>query len=202
MSRVITLLGAESTGKTTLAAELTHALGGQGLRVARVDEYLREFCVTHGRTPAVHEQLGIAREQARRIEAAAAQHEVVVADTSALMIAVYSEWVFGDTSLYAEAEALQSRYSHTLLMALDLPWQADGLQRDGPHVRVPVTELLRASLSRAGVPYSVVSGTGQHRLASALAAVQHRASPEAHRWQWVCERCGDAGCERHLLARS
>jgi nicotinamide riboside kinase len=126
---------------------------------------------------------------------------VVVADTSALMIAVYSEWVFGDTSLYAEAEALQSRYTHTLLMALDLPWQADGLQRDGPHVRVPVTELLRASLSRAGVPYSVVSGTGQDRLASALAAVQHRPSTEAQRWQWVCERCGDAGCERHLLAR-
>jgi nicotinamide riboside kinase len=201
MSRVIAILGAESTGKTTLAAELAHALAQQGLQVARVDEYLREFCVTEGRTPAVHEQIGIAREQARRIDAAAARHEVVVADTSALMIAVYSEWVFGDTSLYAEAEALQARYSHTLLTALDLPWQADGLQRDGPHVRVPVTDLLRASLARAGVPYSVVSGTGRDRLACALAAVQHQPAPDAQRWEWVCERCGDAGCERHLLAR-
>jgi nicotinamide riboside kinase len=201
MSRVITIVGAESTGKTTLAAELAHALAQQGNRVARVDEYLREFCVIQGRTPAVNEQLDIAREQARRIEAAAATHDVVVADTSALMIAVYSEWVFGDTSLYAEAEALQARYTHTLVTALDLPWQADGLQRDGPHVRVPVTELLRASLARAGVPYAVVSGTGRDRLASALAAVQHEAKPDAQRWQWVCERCGDAGCERHLLAR-
>ncbi|MBX3623258.1 MAG: ATPase, partial [Rhizobacter sp.] len=75
---------------------------------------------------------------------------------------------------------------------------------DGPHVREPVTHLVRASLSRAAVPYAVVSGTGSERLASALRAVGH-ANPDAPepatRWHWVCERCGDTDCERHLLAR-
>ncbi len=202
-ARIVTLLGAESTGKTTLAAELSAALAQQGLRVARVDEYLREFCARHGRTPRHDEQAGIAEAQAARIAAAAATHDLVVADTSALMIAVYSELVFGDTSLYPQAEALQQGYAHTLLTALDLPWQADGVFRDGPHVREPVTALLRASLARADVPYAVISGSGPHRLRSALAAIGHAPPDEdrAPRWLGVCERCGDAACERHLLAR-
>lgn len=201
MSRVIAILGAESTGKTMLAHALADALRAQGGRVARVDEYLREFCQVHGRTPRVDEQLGIAREQARRIEEAATTHDWVVADTTAVMIAVYSDFIFGDTALYAEAEALQARYAHTLLTALDLPWEADGHQRDGPHVREPVTAKVRESLVRSGVSFSIVSGTGDARLAGALAAVLHERAPGGTRWQWVCERCGDAGCERHLLAR-
>lgn len=203
MSGVITIVGAESTGKTTLAAELAEALAQKGLRVARIDEYLREFCLARGRTPHAHEQVGIAQEQARRTEAAMATHDIVVADTSALMIAVYSDLIFGDASLYAMAEAEQRRYRHTLLTALDLPWEADGHMRDGAHVREPVTALVRASLVRANVPYAVVSGEGPQRLRSALAAIGHALPDESPQrpWQWVCERCGDADCERHLLAR-
>lgn len=203
MSDIIAIVGAESTGKTTLATGLAEALSQKGLRVARVDEYLREFCILHGRTPHVQEQAGIALEQARRIEAAAAGHDIVVADTSALMIAVYSDLIFRDTGLYADAEARQRRYRHTLLTAVDLPWEADGHMRDGAHVREPVTALVRASLARAGVPYAVVSGEGPQRLRSALAAIGHALPDDSPQrpWQWICERCGDADCERHLLAR-
>jgi len=209
MSRVIALVGAESTGKTTLAGQLRDALRDEGRSVAVVGEYLREFCDAQGRTPRVDEQAGIAAEQARRIAEAAAAHDVVIADTTALMIAVYSEQVFGDTTLYADALALQRGYALTLVTALDIPWIADGLQRDGPHVRAPVDALLRAALARGDVGYSVVAGTGPARLSHALLAARHalletsvldeaRANP---RWQWVCERCGDGDCERHLLAR-
>jgi len=208
MNRVIAIVGAESTGKTTLADELARALRADGRKVALVGEYLREFCEQRGRTPEVHEQVGIAGEQTRRIAEAAQAHDIVIADTTALMIAVYSEHVFGDRSLYAEAETTQRGYALTLLTALDLPWLPDGLQRDGPQVREPVTAQVRASLARAGVPYSVVSGSGAARLASALAAVRHALlapvqtdSATAPRWQWVCERCGDTDCERHLLPR-
>ena len=70
-------------------------------------------------------------------------------------------------------------------------------------MREPVTALVRASLVRAQVPYAVVSGQGPQRLRSALAAIGHALpddSPERP-WQWICDRCGDPGCERHLLAR-
>ena len=202
---VVAVVGAESTGKTQLASALREALATPPCRVAAVAEYLREFCDAHGRTPRRDEQLHIATEQTTRIAAAARTHDIVIADTSALMIAVYSDHVFGDTGLYAAAEAAHARCALTLLTALDLPWQADGLQRDGPQVREPIDALVRAALGRAGVAYAVVSGSGTARLASALAAVQRALAPpppeaaQSARWQWHCERCGEAGCERHGL---
>jgi len=203
---VIAVLGAESTGKSTLCVALQQALVAQGRRVARVDEVLREFCAARGRTPHPHEQAGIAAEQTRRIDAAGADHELVIADTSALQIAVYSEIVFADRSLYDPALQAHARYRHTLLCALDLPWVADDLQRDGPQVREPVDTLLRTARQRHGPGYAVVVGQGPARLAAALAALQLASRPapmqaEGPRWQWLCERCGDADCERHLLPR-
>ena len=206
---VIAIVGAESTGKTTLAAELRDALLAEGHAVALVGEYLRAFCDEQGRTPACDEQAAIAAEQTRCIEERARDHDIVVADTTALMIAVYSELVFADTSLYPTAAAAHRTCDLTLLSALDLPWQADGLQRDGAHVREPVDALLRAVLQREGLPYAVVSGSGAQRLASALEAVRHALRRPSNadeaaanpRWHWVCERCGDVDCERHLLPR-
>jgi nicotinamide riboside kinase len=200
---VIALIGAESTGKTTLARALAAGLATPQRRVAVVPEYLREFCERECRTPLVHEQAGIAAEQTRRIAAAAATHDVVVADTTALMIAVYSDHVFGDTRLYDDALRDHARCDLTLLTALDLPWQADGLQRDGPQVRGPVDTRVRDALARAGLGCSVVFGHGAARLENALAAAWRALEPpvagERQRWRWVCEHCGDADCERHRL---
>ena len=213
----IALLGAESTGKTTLAGALQAALSTASCRVAVVAEYLREFCEAHGRTPRIDEQPHIAAEQTRRIEAACADHDIVIADTTALMIAVYSDQVFGDTRLYASARAAHARCDLTLLTALDLAWQADGLQRDGPQVREPVDALVRAALGRAGSSYSVVAGSGVARTRAALACVQRAMQPppaadpnadpsadadpdaDRSRWHWHCERCGDAACERRTM---
>ncbi len=203
---VIALLGAESTGKTTLALALRDALVADGLDAIVVPEYLREFCERERRTPRPDEQGSIADEQTRRIEVAASAHKFVIADTTALMIAVYSDQVFGDNALYAPAQAAHARTSDlTLLTALDLPWQADGLQRDGPQVREPVDTRVRAALQRAGVSCSVVFGQGGARLDAALAAVRRALAPppadtaDDARWHWRCERCGDSNCERHPL---
>ena len=204
---VIAILGAESTGKTTLAGALAKALAADGHRVGVVAEYLREFCDREGRTPRQSEQRHIADEQTRRIGEAAAMHDVVVTDTSALQIAVYSDLVFGDESLYPGTQDAQRAVNLSLLTALDLPWESDGLQRDGPHVREPVDTLLRQALQRAGATYAVISGHGADRLDAALAATRHALAQTVApgdldtnaRWQWVCDRCGDAHCERHLL---
>jgi len=195
---VIALLGAESTGKTTLARALRDALDDGTRSVACVTEYLREFCDARGRTPRREEQRHIADTQTQRIAEAANTHDIVIADTTALTIAVYSEQFFGDTALCESAQQDHARCDLTLLNALDLPWQADGLQRDGPHLREPVDALLRAALTRAGVAYSVVSGLGPQRLVNALACVQRAMNPPNAntRWQWICERCGDGACER------
>ena len=205
---IIGIVGAESSGKTTLAAALHARLTEQGRQVALVDETLRAFCAREGRTPQAHEQPAIAAEQTRRIDAAARTHEIVVADTTALMTAVYSELVFGDTSLYAAAEGAHRRCDLTLLTALDLPWEPDGLQRDGAHVRAPVDALLRAALARMGLGFCVVAGQGGARLDAAWRAAQRLLQPreaaragdgEGPALRWHCERCGDPDCERRLL---
>ena len=173
---LIAIVGAESSGKSTLAHALAEALRADGLVVTCVDEVLREFCDRHGRTPHRHEQAAIAAEQSRRIAAARTARllpaDLVIADTTALMTAVYSEQVFGDASLYPAALADHRAADLTLLMALDLPWVADGLQRDGPHVREPVDTLLREWLHERALPYAVIGGQGPARLAQALAALQ------------------------------
>jgi nicotinamide riboside kinase len=214
---VIAIVGAESSGKSTLAAELARRIAlDTGLTCIHVDEYLRTWCERAQRTPHVHEQRAIAQTQQDRIASAAERHDVVVADTTALMVAVYSRLVYDDRSLDAWAgEAHAALATHTLVTALDLPWVPDGLQRDGPHVRGPVDAVVRELLAAHGIGWSLVSGLGQARTESALDAVapllRARAAPTgglltrlAERdaaqpaWQWVCDKCDAPDCEHRL----
>ena len=87
------------------------------------------------------------------------------------MTAVYSHMLFADESLYPMALAHQKHYDITLVTGLDLPWVADGLQRDGPQVRGPVDTLVRQALERSGIHYRVVYGQGPQRLNNALMAL-------------------------------
>ena len=168
----VAVVGAESTGKTTLARALAERLAAStGQRVAWVPEVLREWCSRYGRTPLAHEQAPLLQAQHERIEQAAASHDWVICDTTALMTAVYSRLVFGDGSLDASAAVLHRSMSQTLLTALDLPWVADGLQRDGPHVREPVDDALRKLLTLHRLPFAVVGGSGAQRLDNAMAAL-------------------------------
>ena len=207
-ARKVALLGAESTGKTQLSQDLAHHLLAQGLRVIVVAEYLREWCVRENRTPRPEEQLPIAQEQERRVDAAAADADVVIADTTSVMVAIYSAMLFEDGTLYQFALQRLRSYDAVLLTGLDVPWVADGLQRDGPHVREPVDALVRGALERAAVPYQVVYGLGPVRLASALAALGRMGviqSPEVAAaqatWVWQCDKCSDPECEHRLFSR-
>jgi nicotinamide riboside kinase len=202
MASTICLLGAESTGKTTLAHAMAGRLLARGRRVEVVEEFLREWCAREGRTPRPEEQLPIAQEQERRVDAAAARADIVIADTSALMVAIYSAMLFKDGSLYRFAVERQRRYDHTLVTGLDLPWIADGLMRDGPHVREPVDALVRSILRESDIPFRVVYGRGPDRLDHALDAIgAGEARAEAGNWAWNCEKCSDPQCEHKLFTR-
>ncbi|MEN9628415.1 MAG: hypothetical protein RJA10_1642 [Pseudomonadota bacterium] len=206
---VIAVVGAESTGKTALCRELAgHLAATTGRRCTWVPEALRDWCQAQGRTPRRHEQAVIADAQTARIDEAAAVHDVVVADTTAVMTAVYSQIVFGDASLHAAAALAHRRCQVTLLTALDLPWVADGLQRDGPQVQEPVDTALRKLLLQHGIGFSLVHGHGPLRLRTALVALSSWLGPVAddpdaatrhRRWRQLCERCSDPACEHASL---
>ncbi|MEX8495249.1 AAA family ATPase [Sphaerotilus sp.] len=192
-------MGAAGTGKSTLARALVASLEADGMVVAHLDGYRHTFSIERGRAPRQDEQAAIAAEQTRRITAARDARlrpvDVVVADTTALVTAVYSELVFGDTTLYAQALADHRQADLTLLMAPDLPHPAD--------------VLLREALLGAGIGFSVIGGQGPQRLASARAAwaaTQRRAAAPARSrapggWRHHCGRCGDPSCEQHLFSR-
>lgn len=199
----VALLGAESTGKTTLARGLAAHFEALGRRAVAVPEALRDWCEANGRTPRPEEQQGIAQEQESRVDEACKSHDIVIADTTAVMVAIYSAILFEDASLYRFAVEHQRRYDVTLLTGLDLPWVADGLQRDGPHVQGPVDAQVREILDRNGIAYRVVYGTGEERLRNALAAIDASLAPRSpvRNWAWQCDKCSDPGCE-HTLFRA
>lgn len=217
--RLVALLGAESTGKSTLAhalAQHLRALPGQSDRVALVPEVLREFCLARGRLPSAAEQPAIAAEQSARIAQARAAHDWVIADTTALQTAAYSEALLGDASLTAESLAREAASGHlTLLMGLDLPWVADGWLRDGPAAQAAVDDRLRSILNAGGLPFATVYGHGEARTASAWRCLMRRwpqaglpprpgapsaddeGTPLQRRWRRQCLDCLVPDCE-HL----
>ena len=166
----IALLGAECTGKTTLAQGLAQQLRQAGKPLTLVPEYLRQWCDVHGRTPRAQEQASIAQAQGALIAQASA-NAWLVCDTTPLMTAVYSHLYFSDDTLKATALRAQGQFDLTLLCAPDLPWQADGILRDGPALQARTDALLRLWLHEHGLPYRVVTGQGPQRLANALAAI-------------------------------
>ena len=133
----------------------------------------------------------------------------MIADTTALMTAVYSDFLFDDQSLYVEALAAQAQYDLTLLMGLDMPWVADGLQRDGPHVRDKVDDLIRQALQTVNLAVPTIYGLGDARLQAALAMVlqaisasEQQTAPSRTNWQHFCDCCGDGACEQKLFTAS
>lgn len=170
--RTIALVGAECTGKTSLAAGLAETLGGLWL-----PELLREFCEREGRTPRPDEQAALMREQMAR-EADALRRAAreglawVILDSTPLVTALYSAMLFDDRSLLAEALAHQRGHAVTLLADVDLAWEADGIQRDGPQERARFHGLLVATLREHRIAHATVSGRDRARLRAALHAVR------------------------------
>lgn len=203
----IAILGAECTGKTTLGMILVSRLPDWPAAWRFVPEFLREWCAQHQRTPCPEEQAEIAIQQAAKVKFQSAAGLSVIADTAPLMTAIYSDLLFQDTSLYTNAVEHHKAYDLTLVTGLDLPWVADGIQRDGVAARATVNEKLREVLDLHRLPYAVVYGVGEARTECAMDAIaQYLGTPRARsshdtQWKWACDACSDPDCEHRLFSR-
>ena len=204
----VAVLGAESTGKSSLIQSVARELTQLGHEVRTVDEYLRAWCASEGRTPRAHEQVSIALEQTRQVLAASGNKlphsatSVLLSDTTALMTAIYSEVLFGDGSLLEYGLTQQKTFDLTLVTGMDLPWVADGLQRDGADSQAPIDQRLRQVLVQHSLPFHVVYGVGAQRTHSALRLLQRRLGtlpPSPDQAPWTCDKCSDPGCEHRLF---
>lgn len=167
MTGIVAVIGAECSGKTSLAVALAQRLGGDV-----VPEELRCFVDQHGRAPRAAEQAGVMQRQVAAEAAAASRGGWIISDAAVLMTAAYSLLYYGDDALLAPALAHHRRaYVATLWCDIDIAWRADGAQRDGPQLRDRGHQLLTDVLAEHALPVVVVRGTPATRLRTALAVL-------------------------------
>jgi nicotinamide riboside kinase len=165
----IALLGAESSGKTTLAIDLTAALRERGYNAGMVPEYLRTWCQENSRLPEFDDQEVIVEGQLALENAAADQFDVLVCDPAAITTGFYSLKYFG-SDLHLERQLLD-RYDQIFLCDIDFPWQPDPL-RDSEATREQMHSLIvtyltqTRSLNDKEIP--LLSQSAPQRLALAL----------------------------------
>lgn len=156
----VAILGAESSGKSTLAATLASHFD-----TVWVPEYLREFVDTHGRVPQEDEQYGIAcMQMEREHEAARRAKRFLFCDTTPLMTAIYSRHYWGRVDEALAGLELAHDYAFTLVTAPDSPWTPDGLQRESDAVRQAVHAEVVRTLDARAIRFMMATGSLPERM--------------------------------------
>jgi HTH-type transcriptional regulator, transcriptional repressor of NAD biosynthesis genes len=167
----VCLVGAESTGKTTLA----RALAGH-YRTAWVPEYGREYAerkLARGEQEwASPEFAHIARTQCEREEAAARlADKVLICDTDAFATSVWHRRYLGERS--PELEEIVARHRRPdlyLLTDVNTPFVQDGT-RDGELIREWMHRTFGEELAAQRRPHRLLTGPPAERLRAAVALI-------------------------------
>jgi HTH-type transcriptional repressor of NAD biosynthesis genes len=190
----IIVVGAESTGTTTLAEQLLEhyrSIPGNG-EMKAVEEFGREFtyrlydearaaAISDGRAmPAVEDLVWttdhfteIAAEQTRREDAAALAHPLVIADTDAFATMLWERRYVGPDSHGAKRAATVELPRRALYLVTDyvgVPFDQDGW-RDGEHIRATMHDWFVDELTAAGHSWVLLRGSPSERLDYAVRAV-------------------------------
>jgi HTH-type transcriptional repressor of NAD biosynthesis genes len=167
--RRVVILGAESTGTTTLASDLALHLGTEC-----VPEYGREFTEDHGIDHAWRSQdfdLIAQRQIDMEFSAARRSGPLLICDTDALATSVWHERYIGSRSPRVEAMAAQ-RLAHLYVLTSDnIPFVQDGM-RDGEHLRGWMTTRIREILDEGPVPWIEAIGERSERVEIVLDAMR------------------------------
>lgn len=173
-ARRVSVVGAESTGTTTLARDLA-----EHYQTVWVPEYGREYCENlqsagldlwtyQWRSPEFTE---IARKQQELEDALARQaNRILICDTDVLATGIWHERYLGSVSPEVDMIAASHRHSLYLLTDCDLPFVQDGL-RDGETIRQWMTRRFEEVLAERGLPWLKISGQGEKRLSAAVREV-------------------------------
>jgi HTH-type transcriptional repressor of NAD biosynthesis genes len=188
----IVLVGAESTGKTTLTQDLVdhyRALGGVWANTLWVSEFGRDYTVLKIAETAPsfdapptgfrsadwspEDFAVIAREQQRLENAAAgAGSPVLFCDTDALATQIWERRYLGEASTHARdaLPVLPPRALYLLTDYRDVQFAQDGI-RDGEQYREAMTQWFVDELAASGQRSEVVRGDRARRLATCIRLV-------------------------------
>lgn len=164
----VVLHGPESTGKSTLAAQLAAHFG-----TVWVPEYGRTYCEINGTDLVPQDLIAImdGHVAARAAMAAQARGGLIVQDTDPLMTAAWSMMLFGRR--LPELDAFTGVGDLYLLMENDLPFVQDSVRMFPDRERqARFMALCEAELMRRAVPYVRIGGSREARFESAVAAIR------------------------------
>lgn len=166
----VCLLGGESSGKTTLAAALADRL-----ETAWAPEVGRERWEAQGGGLGFEDMLAIGQGQVEREDLLARKaRRWLVCDGSALTSLFYSLDGYGRADPALEVLA-HRRYAHTFVCAPDFPFVQDGTRRDAAF-RARQQQWYLNWLARHDVPFTLLHGPHEARLACALEILSNAAS--------------------------
>jgi HTH-type transcriptional repressor of NAD biosynthesis genes len=192
------LVGAESTGKSTLAADLVkhyRSLGGSFSLTMRVDEYGREYTIeklakaqnlakkNNQPVPGMEslqwtEQdfINIALEQnCLEDNGAKSGSPLVICDTDTFATAIWFERYLGSWSEKLEIMIQKLPLRELYLMAdhEGIPFEADDI-RDGEHLRSWMTQRFEQEIVKRNFPFMKLHGNREERLKAALEAIDQK----------------------------
>ncbi len=171
----VAILGAESTGKTTLCRDLAKHFGSPW-----VPEYMRIYlqekwdneqitCTWDDLLPIAQGQIDLENKLAQQ----ASQNlqpsqnpetqKYLFCDTSLFELMVYSNWYYGDCPPALTQAALTHHYDLILLTEVDTPWVADDL-RDSPHQREEISAYFENQLNSHDKKFKRVGGDRKERV--------------------------------------
>jgi HTH-type transcriptional regulator, transcriptional repressor of NAD biosynthesis genes len=164
----VCVIGAASTGTTTLARALA-----QSLQTVWVPEYGRTYsegklqCAEYSRWDT-EEFLHVAATQcAMEDELAKRANKVLICDTNAFATCFWHERYMNFWSEDVEAIGRGRKYDLYLLTDIDIPLTPDGM-RDGDSIRNWMHRRLIEELEKRRLPYVLLSGPQEVRLQSSL----------------------------------
>jgi HTH-type transcriptional repressor of NAD biosynthesis genes len=180
----VCVLGAESTGTTTLAAALA-----EHFDTVWTPEFGREYSAlkqARGETDwTTDEFVAIAAEQNRREDAAAREaNRVLIGDTNAFATILWHRRYMGFDSESVREAATNTKCDLYLLTGDEIPFVQDGL-RDGEAIRHAMHAWFEAALSNQPVLWQLLRGAHQDRLEAATLAVQSLLQPDFDKTQDV-----------------
>jgi HTH-type transcriptional repressor of NAD biosynthesis genes len=166
----VSLLGAESTGTTTLAERLAREFD-----TVSNPEYGREYGApkdARGEPWTSEEFVHIAHvQQAREDAAARVANRILFCDTDVLATALWHEHYMGYRSAEVEALAWSRRYDLTFVTAADIPWEDDGT-RNSDAQRQRMQRRFEELLAFRPEPVIEVRGSVEERTRTAILAIE------------------------------
>ena len=165
----ILILGPESTGKSTLAEDLSQYFGEPW-----VPEFAREYLEKIDRSYQYEDLLEIAKGQVASEDLIAKKAEkLLFVDTDLRVIHIWSEHRFGKTDPWILDQIKLRNYDLILLTDTDLPWEPDPL-REYPELemREYFFEKYRNLAQESGFPWEIVQGDRTIRLKKAILLIK------------------------------